>query len=86
MCPPPPLHGGGGGIKSLQHHLKGEGEKFHFELVGLKLKGGWKIKEEITIVCSLFTFMTEASFSYKISYSHSTPISIIICLKVFLSV
>ena len=43
------------------------------------------MKGEITIVCSVFTFGTESSFSYKISYSYSTQFFIVICLNVFLS-
>ena len=37
------------------------------------------------IVCNVFTFSTEASFSYKISYSYSTQISIVFRFNAFLS-
>ena len=39
----------------------------------------------VTIVWSVFTFSREASFSYKISYSYSTQISIVFRLNVFLA-
>ena len=39
----------------------------------------------VTIVWSVFTFSREASFSYKISDSYSTQISIVFRLNVFLS-
>ena len=66
----------------------GRDEKFHFKW-GVKIEGGWKIKGGgggggITIVCSVFTFFTEVSFSYKISYSYSTRIFIVFRLNVFL--
>ena len=47
--------------------------------------GGVKIDGGITIVCSVFTFLTEASFSHKIYYSYPTRISIVFCFNISLS-
>ena len=36
---------------------------------GVKIEGGMENKGGVTIICSVFTFLTESSFSYKISYT-----------------
>ena len=60
------------GIEGLQNHQKGGMKKFIFTWgVKVELKGG------ITIVGSVFTFLTESSFSSRIS--------IVFCLNVLLS-
>ena len=60
------------GMKIFKWGIKIEGR--------MENKGGW-----VTIICSVFTFLTEAFISYKISYSYSTRTSIVFCLNVFLS-
>ena len=55
-----------------------------------QIEGRWKKKTGecggggVIILCFIFTFLMEASFSHKISYSYSTRIAMVFCLNVFL--